>query len=259
MQGDTLRIDEATKRALALEPKLAWLTITVAADARHDGLAITRDGVPLQSAVWDRAVPVDPGTHEIVASAQGYKPWTHSLTIALGAREALSVPTLEVDPYAKRVDDGAKPPWTASPPLRTFAIGAAFGGTSDTDIVGGGRLVGGYPVPHGAVRATIQYLYTKWHPDEDPYHNVQLHAFGLGFDYFVPWSKGLASAAGLGAGIDVTDDNYDTVHTDNWFQVRASPIVVRLGSPSLELGLHAHFVVPQKILIATVGIDWFVW
>jgi hypothetical protein len=258
VQGDG-RAEEAAKRAHALEPKLAWLTITVAAEGRAAELAITRDGAPVLAAVWDRAVPVDPGTHEIAASAPGYKPWTKSLSIALGARDAVAVPALEVDPDATRPElPGVERAAVPNPPLRYFAVGAAFGGTSDTDIVGGVRVIGGYPVPHGAVRATLQYLYTRWHPDDDPYHLVQLHAIGLGLDYLLPWSKGLASAAGLGAGIDIYDDNYAGTSTDNFFQVRASPLIVRLGSPRLEIGLHAYYAVSQEILTAVVGVDWFV-
>jgi hypothetical protein len=236
------------------------LTITVAAEGRAADLTITRDGVPVLAAVWDRAVPVDPGTHEIAANAPGYKPWTTSLSIELGARDAVAVPALEADPYATRPElPGVERPSGPNPPLRYLAVGAAFGGTSDTDIVGGGRLIGSYPAPHGAVRATLQYLYTRWHPDEDPYHLVELHAVGLGFDYLLAWRKGLASAAGLGGGIDFYDDNYAGKSSDNFFQLRASPLIVRLGSPRLEIGLHAYYAVSQEILTAVVGVDWFVW
>jgi hypothetical protein len=259
VQGDTRRVEEATTRADALEPKLAWLTITVADDARHAELAITRDGKAVQPAVWDRAVPVDPGTHEIAARAPGRKPWTRSLTIALGARDAVDVPALEVDPNAPRPVEPTRAA-TVSPPLKTFAVGAGFGGTSDRDIVGGGRLLGQYRVPGGALRATLQYMYTQWTDDADPYHHFKQHNVGLGFDYLYPWSRGLASAAGLGAGIEFYDDSYGSEsHTDRWLQVRASPIVVRLASPAIELGLHAHFIVPHNILVAGIGIDWFVF
>lgn len=258
VQSDN-RADEAGRRAAALEPKLAWLTIRVSTAGRAPALAITNNGASIAAAVWDRAVPVDPGTHQITAGAPGYLPWTQSITLAVGARESVAVPALAIDPDAP-VPETPQPVGPAiSPPLPWVGFGIAAGGTSDSDIVGGLRAVAGYPVPHGAVRATVMGLYTQWKDDADVYHETKLYAVGLGFDYFVPWAKGLASAGGLGVGLDITDDNYaNGLQVDRWFAFRASPIVVRLASPRLELGIHLQYVLPAKVLVGVVGLDWFI-
>jgi hypothetical protein len=258
VQGDA-RADEAGRRAGVLEPKLAWLTIAVTADGRAPELAISRNGEPVATAVWDRAVPVDPGTHAIIAVAPGYKPWSQSITLAIGTRTSIDVPALAIDPDAPRpeIPEPAGP--GIQPPLPWIGFGLAAGGTSDSDIVGGLRVVAGYPVPHGAARATLQALYTQWSDDADPYHDFKLYAVGLGFDYFVPWAKGLASAGGLGVGLDILDDNYaNGLQVDRWFAFRVSPIVVRIASPKFELGIHLMYVLPAKVVVGVVGFDWFV-
>ena len=250
------RATEAKRRAALIEPRLAHLTITVTGVPE---LAISRNGESVAAAAWNTSIPVDPGTQLIEARAPGYKSWSTRVELAAGAHGATAVPALEVDPDAPRPEVPVAPR-VILPPLGRLAFGVALGGNSETDIVGGIRVVGGYAVPRGAIRATFSLLYTRWHPDDaDPYHVVQQWMLGVGFDYLLAWHKGLASAAGLGAGIDVLDDNYDVVSSENWIALRASPLVVRLGSPRLELGLHGMFVIPSKIVVGVIGVDWYVW
>jgi len=251
------RVALATDRAAALEPRLAHLTIKVTAHV--PGLAITRNGRPVAEAVWDTEIPVDPGPNDIAATAPGYKPRATSVELAVGAHGAATVPALEVDPFAARANGppGAES-FVVTPPLARVGFGLAIGGTSDSDIVVGVRVVGGYAVPRGAVRATLQGLWTREN-DDDPYHHIDLYAIGLGFDYLLAWGRGLASALGVGAGIDITDDNYDGVSRDTWTTVRASPLVIRLASPKLEIGLHLQLVFPAKVVVGVLAVDWFVW
>ncbi len=250
---------EAARRAAALEPKLAHLRIT--ARARPPGLAIARDGKPLAIAVLDTEIPVDPGSYVISATAPGYKPTTVRVQLALGAHETAVLPALEIDPDAPQP---LPPIDRVRPPLGHFSIGAAFGGTSDSDIVGGVRFVGSYEVPHGALRATFQGLYTRYHLNNDmgmtdPYHYVDLYGLTLGADYLWAWFPGLASAAGLGVGLDIVDDNYESLAYNTWASVRVSPLIVRLATPKLELGLHFLYVFQAKVVVGVVGADWFVW
>jgi hypothetical protein len=89
------RQKKAERRAAALEPKLVRIRVAVAAPPPD--LAITRDGQPLDAALWGKAVPVDPGDHAIVASAPGRRSWTGSVTISdAGSTVTLSVPVLEM-------------------------------------------------------------------------------------------------------------------------------------------------------------------
>jgi len=54
----------------ALEPRLPKLTIVVR--NKPAGLEVTRDGLKISGEVLGEALPIDPGTHEITATAPGY-------------------------------------------------------------------------------------------------------------------------------------------------------------------------------------------
>lgn len=67
----------ARERAAAIEPRLSYLTIAVPVGiAGIPGLEIARDGVIIERAQWDVAVPVDPGAHRVIAKAPGRSPWS---------------------------------------------------------------------------------------------------------------------------------------------------------------------------------------
>lgn len=89
----------AQKRAAALEPRLARLTITVSAVA--PGIEVTRDGSLVPREAWSMAVPVDPGEHVIEAHAPGRKAMRLSVEApAEGAVATVNVPELEAAPLA---------------------------------------------------------------------------------------------------------------------------------------------------------------
>ena len=252
------RADEAARRADALAPQLAHLTIAVSGP-RAPGLAVTRDGKPIATAALDTDIPFDPGSHEIAAMAPGYLRWSRRVRLSLGAHEVVTVPPMEIDPNAPREPIGTDHVVRVVPAFGHVAAGLAFGGTSDSDIVGGVRLVANYPVPRGAIRATLHALYTRL-LDDDMYHRVDLVGTTLGFDYVWAWRPGLASAAGLGVGLDFIHDNFENqIAVSRWAAVRASPVVVRLAAPRIEIGLHVMYVVPANVVVGVLGVDWFVW
>ena len=97
--GQSEREAAARDRASALEPKLSRLTIKVPAPV--EGLELTRDDVAVGRAAWGSAVPVDPGTHTLKASAPGKKPWQQQVSVAGGgARVSVDVPKLDDAPVA---------------------------------------------------------------------------------------------------------------------------------------------------------------
>jgi hypothetical protein len=69
------------KRAAQLEPRLSRLSINVPKRSRVDGLVVTRNGIPVERAEWDREIPVDAGDIVIEANASGYQPWTSHVTV----------------------------------------------------------------------------------------------------------------------------------------------------------------------------------
>lgn len=104
---------KARQRASALEPTLAKLVVVVPDSSRIAGLAVRRDGADVGSSEWGLAIPVDPGQHQIEATAPGRKPW--KTTVQVGkTREAIpvTVPALEPNPEATK-------PTTQEPPART--------------------------------------------------------------------------------------------------------------------------------------------
>ena len=62
----------ARKRAAALEPRLPRFVVDVPAPAA--GLEVKRDGILIGAAAFGTAIPVDAGTHRVVATAPG-KQW----------------------------------------------------------------------------------------------------------------------------------------------------------------------------------------
>ena len=81
--GSKVRLDLATSRAAALESRLSKLTIRVSsATSAVPGLEIRRDGAVMLQAELDSALPVDPGSHTLEASAPGKQRWSTTVQIA---------------------------------------------------------------------------------------------------------------------------------------------------------------------------------
>lgn len=117
MQKDP-REKVARQRAQDLEPKLSRLTVTIATTTK--GVRVTRDGHEVGTSELGNALPVDPGSHEIVASATGFKTWRKSFDVpAQPVTISVAVPDLERDATAAPNADpstGASSPSPGKPP-----------------------------------------------------------------------------------------------------------------------------------------------
>ncbi len=111
-KGQSDRQTEAAARAEALRSRVARLTVEVSSDAAATpGLTVRRGPVDVGRAQWGTSVPIDTGTHEIVATAPGYVPFRTSIRIAAdGDSRVVKVPALEM---------AAAEPATAPPPARS--------------------------------------------------------------------------------------------------------------------------------------------
>ena len=122
------RVDYATERAAALEPRLSRLTLMLAAEADEPSLVLELDGESFGRAAVGVPTPVDPGPHVVKASAPGKKPWQHEITIGAEAdQQTITVPRLE---------DAPPPPATAEPSTKPVdeparGTGTSSGSTSD--------------------------------------------------------------------------------------------------------------------------------
>jgi hypothetical protein len=107
-QGD--REKAALKRAAQLEARIPKLRIDVPEANRVSGLEIRRDGMLVGAAQWGTPVPVDPGEHELVATAPGKRTLSQKIRAEAGKTANLELPRLEDDPGA-----------ASAPPAQTFA------------------------------------------------------------------------------------------------------------------------------------------
>lgn len=92
--GQRKREAAARERADALEPQLARLLIEVSDPV--SGLTVLRSGETVGRASWGTAMPVDPGTQRIEASAPDRLPWSKEVDVDVpGATVSVAIPALE--------------------------------------------------------------------------------------------------------------------------------------------------------------------
>jgi tetratricopeptide (TPR) repeat protein len=107
---------DAREDAERIKPKLSYLTIAL--EKATPGVAITRNGAPVDPAAYDVAVPVDPGEWTVAATAPERAAWQTRVTLRPEERATVRVP--ELVPGADRGGRGR--------PQRTIAIGMEIGG-----------------------------------------------------------------------------------------------------------------------------------
>jgi len=127
------RVKFAQQHIDALKGRLSTLTVKQA--AQEPGLAWKLDNASVGTEALGIALPIDPGTHTVEATAPGKKPWTTTIEIRTdGETKAIEIPALAVLPPEERGHGGEKSrgpsPWvwvTAS--IGVLGFGAmALGG-----------------------------------------------------------------------------------------------------------------------------------
>jgi hypothetical protein len=89
----------ALEHLAEVEPKVSHLMLSLDPKAEVSGLAIKLDGQSLGRAAWSSPLPVDPGAHEITASAPGKLDRQLSVQVAgLADTKAVTIPALEDAP-----------------------------------------------------------------------------------------------------------------------------------------------------------------
>lgn len=103
--GDAEQERMAREQVTATIPHLSYVTVAVPEPVA--GLVVRRDGRAMASATWGVAVPVDPGTHSIEATAPHKKPWKTMIAVGKdGGSLDVQIPELEEAP-AKPVTEAA--------------------------------------------------------------------------------------------------------------------------------------------------------
>lgn len=118
----------ASEHAAALEGRLSRLLVRVSDEAQDlDGLTVTLDDRPLPPALWARPFPVDPGRHELRATATGREPFSHTANVGAERDEqVIDVPLLRKVRAAKEpppAPPAKKPPEES--PTAAYLVGAA--------------------------------------------------------------------------------------------------------------------------------------
>ncbi len=116
--GSADREQLARERAEALEKRLARLTISIQG-AAPSGLEVRRDGARLDPAELGIAIPVDPGSHAVTASAPGRAAYSTTVDVTGdGALVNVEIPEL--------------PPEAASPPPPASSVSTALDTSSSS-------------------------------------------------------------------------------------------------------------------------------
>lgn len=108
--GDPTREQVASARAKSLEPKLAYLTVTMPPANDVPGLVVKRGGVEVERTKLGAAEPVDSGAITIEVSAPNRKTFTTQIAAMQGQSVKFEVPSLE------RTASAAPPIGTTPPP-----------------------------------------------------------------------------------------------------------------------------------------------
>lgn len=139
-RGDP-RQELANQRAAALLPRLSKLKINVAPGTEP---TVDRDSVAIGSPLWGTAVPIDPGSHRITASAPGRRTWSVLVDIKPnGSITTVDVPALPPEGAPLAVAPAAVAPPAAQPsPPAPPADEQKSGGRWPAVLVGSAGVVG---------------------------------------------------------------------------------------------------------------------
>jgi hypothetical protein len=123
------RRDYALQQAAALEPRLPKLTIVAPANPPAN-FAVTRDRTRVDPALLGTSFYVDPGFHQIVASAPGYNAFTTSVTASEAKTETVAIPDLVAKPVEEPHGDDTEPIPLAKNSLKLAGLGTGVAGVA---------------------------------------------------------------------------------------------------------------------------------
>jgi hypothetical protein len=132
--GQLKRERAARQRAAALEPKLARLRIDVAEPV--PGMKVVRSGEEVGQGAWGAAVPIDPGTYQVEATAPDKHAWAGEVVVdKAGETASIEVPALQ-DLAPPVVEAPAPGPEEASASVAMEDQGSGAGRTVATILLG---------------------------------------------------------------------------------------------------------------------------
>lgn len=191
--------DVATRERAEIAPRLPKLRIVVGKPP--PGLTVTRDGAVVALAALGDSLPADPGPHEIVASAPGYR--TEKTTVTAREREEVTAElALTVQVAPPPVDAPPGPPAPPTPPPARGVSPWAWGwGTAGVGLALTGVSLGFLAMDLDATKTLRRSCYsdaqgTGCRPGYDPASDNARK--NVGFGVFV--GAGVAGLAALATG-----------------------------------------------------------
>jgi len=109
----------AQGRAKTLEQRLVHLQVQLAHE--EPGLSLTLDDVAVPPVAWKSAFPVDPGSHRLVATAPGKRPFSTTVVVPATGASTAFVPALEAN------DANASSSGEVAPQAKTDSTRRALG------------------------------------------------------------------------------------------------------------------------------------
>jgi hypothetical protein len=136
-QGRNDRVAAAREKIAGLEPKVPRVTAVAAKPVA--GLDVATGSRSLTQGGFGVAVPLDPGSHQVTASAPRHRSWTTTVQLSEGEQRTLEIPALEEEPalvVAATVPTHADSPPTiiapgpgkAPPRFSSFELYSGMGG-----------------------------------------------------------------------------------------------------------------------------------
>ena len=135
-----IAVEKAQRRLTVLRPKVPKLTLLLASgwDHRPD-VTVLLDGIPIPKAAVGVPIPVNPGSHEVIARRRGAPDVKRSITLRIGETASLSLAP-ETAPLREAPRGSGRAP-DSDPPLKLIAL-----------VVGGAGVVGlGVGIAAGAM------------------------------------------------------------------------------------------------------------
>jgi serine/threonine-protein kinase len=221
------RRDGRADREKTAEKQLAWLrtvvsrlSLRLAPSASPEPVTVTIDGVPLSAEQLDSPLPLDPGTHEVSASAPHQKPWSVQIRVEPTAGEQqLTIPALQPETLAEATPAPLPRASAGSPPATPLAAA-----TTSSPAQG--------PRTSRSANAVDPKVYVA--------AGVGAVALGLG-TYF-----GVRALTLKGESNRYWDGQYCTAPSciDDWNQAQTSAHIssISLGVGVLALGVGAYFL-----------------
>jgi hypothetical protein len=143
--GQSEREHVARTSAAAMEKVLSHLVLR---PATHDAIVVTLDGQMMGAATLGTPLPVDPGAHQVTASADGRRAFAQSITVAAGATDqTITIPALELLPPSATPIAVVHPTIGAAPASAPATVAVPYGHPLlGYGLIGGGAaalIVGG--------------------------------------------------------------------------------------------------------------------